>query len=311
MQRFARRRMLVGLTALFGVFVLSFELRYIVPYVRQYRGGAMVGSPQQRFWVSFERKSASEPVNATACFEDPLDDGCPYGLTGFPTKPLTIKEAKMCDEKMQPMLNHNRELRCETDPTCVQCRGPQLRKTKELYAAFNSESRKRDRLIRLNRWFRKESELPVIVSAVNYGQLYLFLNWANSCIVNGVMDPRERMWVIPTDKRAFEVISGFGFYTEPVDWLKELKVRISENYRGGANVGGHALINSVTVFAANLLLELGEKLTCIKRLINDIVLNRPNYSHHGRRLCLLERRLPLPAPSREKAGRPRHVFPET
>ena len=241
------------LFVVFTLVVLVLELKYLVPYPSRIQ----LQSPQERFPVAFKAKLV--PETDEPCKEDPLDDKCQFGLTGFPPKPLSIKEARMCDEKIQPMLNHNRELRCETDPTCVGCRPTQIKNTKALAAAFNRPPRKAERVRRLESWFRKAKK-PVIVSSVNYGQLYLFLNWANSCIVNGVMDPREHIWVIPTDKRAFDTISGFGFHTEPIDWLSELHVRISENYRGGANVGGHALINSITVFAANTLLDLGKRL---------------------------------------------------
>lgn len=238
-----------------GLLALGFHFSYTVSFIRGRHLTDDFFLSQQKFRALFQAKVTKVNDTGSSCGEDPLDDNCPLGLTGFPSKPLSIKEAKLCDEKMHPSLPHNSEVRCEGDPTCVKCRSKEIQNNEALFAAFNGRARKRLRVERLQQWFRKDQ--PVIVCAVNYGQLFLFLNWANSCIANKVMDPREFIWVIPTDKRAFDLLSKFGFHAEPVDWLADFKVRISENYRGGANIGGHTYINSVTVFAANSLLELG------------------------------------------------------
>ena len=301
-----RSRYRATLLSLFFVFTfvsLVLELKHLGQYPR----GIQLQSQQERLPVEF--RSSVFPESYGPCEEDPLDDKCKFGLTGFPPKPLSIKEARMCDEKIQPMLKFNRELRCETDATCVKCRSAPIKNTKALEAAFNGKPLKADRARRLELWFRKANK-PVIVSSVNYGQLYLFLNWANSCIVNGVMDPRDHVWVIPTDKRAFDIISGFGFHTEPIDWLSELGVRISENYRGGANVGGHALINSITVFAANTLLDLGKSHETYTRVmdgsnvsplfVEGCGFNRYDDARNGCRHGIRKRRLSLPKKSRRE-----------
>lgn len=213
-------------------------------------------NPADAFKAKPQLTIQRKPVLNVSCSDDPLDDLCKYGLTGFPERPMTIRQARLCDPDMQVVLPKSKELICDTDYTCIRCRKKQIEQVESLNAAFNSPRRVEERGDRLERVFRKNR--PVIVSSVNYGQIYLLLNLANSCVANDVFDIREYMWIIPTDEKAYKVLKKFGFHAEPVGWIRDLKVRISENYRGGANIGGHSLINSVTVFAANFILSLGK-----------------------------------------------------
>mmetsp|Transcript_8175 Transcript_8175/g.9665 ORF Transcript_8175/g.9665 Transcript_8175/m.9665 type:complete len:446 (+) Transcript_8175:158-1495(+) len=191
------------------------------------------------------------------CVLDPLKDDCALGLTGFIDKPLTIENARLCDGKLNPHLGANSEVLCPQDPTCKKCKFKYIQRNEKLRAAFLSTSKERKN--RLARWFpvsNNTNSRTVIVCSVNYGQLYLFLNWACSCLANGVFDPREYVWMVPTDNETYDTLNNLGFHVEPLDW-KVKDINISATYGGGSNVGSHPTINNLISHAACFAVYMG------------------------------------------------------
>lgn len=196
------------------------------------------------------------------CYDDPLEDTCEDGLEGFSAQALTIDSARMCDEKLTVLLPKNDEWDCVEDPTCRKCRKKQIDTTTQLFDAFNSQAAQESRKKRVEAAFplhrnfiQPQLSTPIIICSVNYGQVYLLLNWACSCLENDVFDPRLHTYVVPTDEDAHNLLVHHGFIVEPIDWLKN-SPHISTNYKGGANVGGHALINSILSFTVNSLVGM-------------------------------------------------------
>eukprot|EP00924_Labyrinthula_sp_SR-Ha-C_P012501 snap_masked-scaffold_10-processed-gene-8.39-mRNA-1 protein AED:1.00 eAED:1.00 QI:0/-1/0/0/-1/1/1/0/445 len=192
------------------------------------------------------------------CDIDPLDDSCTKNYEGQPKLPLTIEKANMCDEKTNAKVGKQTELVCKTDPTCKKCRAHSIEKTEALEKGFLATKVSASRRVRLR------TKLPsknIIVSSVNEGQLYLFLNWACSCIKNNVFDPRKYMYIVPTDKKTYEIVTGFGFIAEPLDWYEIAHregLKISSTYNNKANVGSHATINNILAFACNFIIQQGK-----------------------------------------------------
>lgn len=69
----------------------------------------------------------------------------------------------------------------------------------------------------------------MVVSAVNSGQLFLFMNWVCSCERLG-MDPRKFTYVVAADKTAHKFLKEQGFLQPDPSYL-ELSFKISRNYR--------------------------------------------------------------------------------
>mmetsp|Transcript_1650 Transcript_1650/g.2369 ORF Transcript_1650/g.2369 Transcript_1650/m.2369 type:complete len:386 (+) Transcript_1650:83-1240(+) len=206
--------------------------------------------------------SSPFPVNenlGTVLKESGLDNNRERAiiLSGFPSEPLTIDSAFLCDENIQPVLPNNKECLCDKDPTCRACFHKRIEHNENLRSALAATELQRK--LRLRKWFPKGKRgiKSIIVSAVNYGQLYLFLNWACSCIENKVFDPREYMWIVPTDIDTYTVLKKFGFNAEPLDWMTN-KLHVSKKYIPfKANVGAHSDINNVILAATSLGLQLG------------------------------------------------------
>mmetsp|Transcript_16707 Transcript_16707/g.20068 ORF Transcript_16707/g.20068 Transcript_16707/m.20068 type:complete len:517 (-) Transcript_16707:82-1632(-) len=179
-------------------------------------------------------------------------------VTGFPEIPLTPETALLCDENINIRLGKNTETVCPNDPTCKKC-ARNYNETKRLLEHFHQgDNERRDRL---QKWFPipkgKESR-DIIVCSVNFGQLYLFLNWACSCWKNQVFDVRLYTWIIPTDTKTYNALVALGFNAEPLDWMSNgTKIRLSSKYTGSANSGPHAQINSIAAFASNFAVQMG------------------------------------------------------
>uniref|UniRef100_A0A7S3LLM1 Nucleotide-diphospho-sugar transferase domain-containing protein n=1 Tax=Aplanochytrium stocchinoi TaxID=215587 RepID=A0A7S3LLM1_9STRA len=215
--------------------------------------------------ISMETASGTKLVKQFPCEVDPLDDRCkieriPRGgyVTGFPEIPLTPETALLCDENINIRLGKNTETVCPNDPTCKKC-ARNYNETKRLLEHFHQgDNERRDRL---QKWFPipkgKESR-DIIVCSVNFGQLYLFLNWACSCWKNQVFDVRLYTWIIPTDTKTYNALVALGFNAEPLDWMSNgTKIRLSSKYTGSANSGPHAQINSIAAFASNFAVQMG------------------------------------------------------
>mmetsp|Transcript_16709 Transcript_16709/g.20071 ORF Transcript_16709/g.20071 Transcript_16709/m.20071 type:complete len:358 (-) Transcript_16709:1566-2639(-) len=180
-------------------------------------------------------------------------------VTGFPEIPLTPETALLCDENINIRLGKNSETVCPQDPTCKKCAN-HYHDTKRLLKYFHRGDEERRE--RLRKWFPipkgKESR-DIIVCSVNFGQLYLFLNWACSCWKNQVFDVRLYTWIIPTDTKTYDILVALGFNAEPLDWMSNgTKIHVmSPRYDGHANVGAHSQINSITAFASNFAVQMG------------------------------------------------------
>mmetsp|Transcript_25099 Transcript_25099/g.32425 ORF Transcript_25099/g.32425 Transcript_25099/m.32425 type:complete len:430 (+) Transcript_25099:82-1371(+) len=182
---------------------------------------------------------------------DILDDSIPTNLEAFPTSPLSIKEARMCDDELHIVLHHRSDLICPEDPTCMKC-AKQFDKASKIKEKFTSKENERRRSELFSRVF--PSGVPIVTMAVNEGQLYLFLNWFCSCLHINI-DPRKYTYMIPTDKGSHDVLVENGFHVEPLTWMVDAGVKISPTYDGLANAYGHTFINSVVIFGIGSLIE--------------------------------------------------------
>lgn len=190
-------------------------------------------------------------------FEDPdfLDDR--LVLEGFAGAPLTISSAQLCDEKWTILLRGS--WKCPSDSSCMACRGDSMSKFDKLLSAFRGDSGRENRFLSSVEHFGvagQRNSSMIVLMAVNYGQLYLFLNWACSCYRLGI-DPKRIAMVVPTDTKAAKVLQSQGFYTVSTDWIKKLDRPISTKYSGAANTGGHSDINNIVLLAANELVQGG------------------------------------------------------
>lgn len=174
-------------------------------------------------------------------------------LDGFPDKPLTIESAELCDEKKNVIYKDS--WTCKEDTTCKQCKQQYITEFKDLNSAFNDIESKAKREVEFLEKFKDVPYDMISVLGVNYGQLYLLLNWACALQSMGI-DPTSFSVIVPTDKESYAVVSEMGFHTIDVSWVDRLSNKISSTYRGSAMSGGHAKINNVILMVANELVQL-------------------------------------------------------
>lgn len=186
----------------------------------------------------YRNSPQSSPVaDNSSCFENPFGNNCLP--TSFPKTPLSVKEVRLCDGSLHAKLSHGgREYQCGQDATCIKCR-ENFELTQRLIESFRS-CQKRRRKFLMDHF--KPNQAIVVIS-LNYGQLYLFLNFLCSCDKIGV-NPRGLVYIIATDHRTYDFLVKRNFYVEPLDWINDSGVQISSKYTGLANVGPHAMINS-------------------------------------------------------------------
>jgi len=187
---------------------------------------------------------------------DPLEYSNGYRVEGFPSKPLSLEDAQVCNPTINIVLDGH--WKCPEDPTCKACKPKQMERYYELVGILDSPEYKESRMAMLRQKFgdggNPAERKVIVVSAVNMGQLYLFLNWACSCELIG-LDPRSFTIVVPTDDEAAAALEKAGFTIIPPDWTRKLSRGITSSYRGAANVGGHADINNVLLIVANDVLS--------------------------------------------------------
>lgn len=185
--------------------------------------------------------------------EDLLDDWKVFD--GFPKEPLTIEMARICDESFNIMLKG--AWKCPVDPTCVQCRKAEIARFKELSDAYYAPDVKEERDSFVKEHFGEPTAgRPVVVMGVNFGQLYLLLNWACASL-NYDIDPKTLGLVVPTDDGTYKVLQSFGIPALSTQWTRKLKTPIESSYHGSANTGGHAAINHIILFTVNDLVQKG------------------------------------------------------
>jgi len=202
-------------------------------------------------------------ANLQADFEDPMDDKRPSMLPGFPEKPLSLEELMICNEEINIVMKGH--WKCASDTSCKSCFSDVIKRYEDLLAAFDAPEVKAMRMASYKEFFGPEKNKDIVISAVNSGQIYLFLNWVCSCEkIN--LDPRPFTVVVPTDKEAADVLRNLNFHIVEPDWLDSLAKPISSKYTGLANTGGHADINNIVLFVATeVLSELGHNV-----LLHDV-----------------------------------------
>lgn len=181
---------------------------------------------------------------------------------GFITKPLTIDTAMLCDTRSMPILKGSWE--CDSDITCRNCSRAFIKRFNKLSNAYNKSSLRKIRINEIK--MRFSSEDTVVVSSINYGQLYLFMNWYCSLLSIGV-DPRDFTVMVPIDEPTKLYLDKLGFYTTPIDWVYTMQTKISSKYSThSANVGAHADVNNILLLqSAEILLQTNKNV-----LVSDV-----------------------------------------
>lgn len=189
-------------------------------------------------------------------WSDPLD-GHKYSAesTGFIGKPLTVEDAELCDSSKTALLSPA-WLWCPQDKTCRKCARHWDRNT-ELVASFRHDD---ERAIRKKFFdtYRGVEFNTVVVQAVNFGQIHLWLNWVCSCDKAGI-PARNFTVLVPADKGAERVIKEAGFKTVDMAWTKRLSSPIGTVYGGATNSisTGHSDINNALMLTGQELLDDG------------------------------------------------------
>ncbi|CAK9002648.1 Transaldolase [Durusdinium trenchii] len=158
----------------------------------------------------------------------------------------------MCDPSVNVHLPHGKaEYTCPKDGTCVACRSHFTKMNAVVQAFRQTKLQARRKEVFDERFAVNQA---VVVVSVNLGQVFLLLNWACSVRARVEMDPRAFTYVVTTDEMAHKVLTKAGFIVEPMDWLRESNIKIDHKYKGLANVGPHAYINTVMAAAGEALL---------------------------------------------------------
>lgn len=171
-----------------------------------------------------------------------------YRRANFPKRPLKPKDLNFCDRD-GGVLRLKYSWDCKEDPTCQLCYNDPLWNkmvtTKVKVPEFTNRT-------------------SVVVSAVNWGQIYLVLNWLCSCEASGVEDPRAYTVMVPTDEKSATYLRDtLGF--KVVD--SYVSFGIDSTYNGGANVRGHSSINNAVLMVG---LAVMKKYVHTNVLIHDV-----------------------------------------
>ncbi len=168
--------------------------------------------------------------------------------TNFPKRALKPKDLNFCDVQ-GGVLRLKYGWKCPGDPTCQTCYDDKL------WSRMISVD------INLPKISNKKS---LVVSAVNWGQMYLVINWLCSCFANKVDDPRAYTVMVPTDEQSAVYLRDIlGF--QIVDSF--ISFGIDSRYHGGANVRGHSQINNAVLIVG---LALMKKYNNTNILIHDV-----------------------------------------
>ena len=172
---------------------------------------------------------------------DPLKDN----LDGFPSKPLTIEGALLCDESLNIILP--RAWLCKEDKTCKKCRRRYITRFNELKKKFTPS-------LEQITFTDFDQNLPILVVSVNKGQLHLLLNMF--CSMKSIVDPKLFMLLVPTDFESYNILKKYKFNIITPNWVKYLHNSIDKNYNPQtANIGGHSDINNILLLTTNHVLQ--------------------------------------------------------
>jgi hypothetical protein len=169
-----------------------------------------------------------------------------FRRTNFPKRPLKPKDVNFCDTT-GGVLRLRYSWTCPGDPTCLSCyddpQWHQLVKNKPDIDALNIGEG------------GKPVPRSLVISGVNWGQMYLVSNWLCSCKAAGVPDPRNYTVMVPTDRTSYDYLRGTLGFKLVIDpkWVED--VHIDSTYNGGANVRGHSAINNAILVIALALME--------------------------------------------------------
>jgi len=174
-----------------------------------------------------------------------------YLPPGFPKKPLDVKELAMCDPGGR--INTLRDVWvCPSDPSCLKCSSLTVNMFTRLVKAF----RFGDMVAQRVNYFKNRfgNRKTVIVISVNYGQLFLLLNWLCSLSLLG-LDINDFGLIVPTDVESSALLDRIGIKHLSTDWTRNYQ--IEKRYTGIATGIQHVQINNVVLLTANELLDAG------------------------------------------------------
>lgn len=168
--------------------------------------------------------------------------------TNFPARALKPKDLNFCDTR-GGVLRLKYSWKCDGDPTCETCYSDPVWAKMMAVKVTPPEIPNRK---------------SVVVSAVNWGQMYLVINWLCSCRANEVEDPRVYTVMVPTDEKSATYLRDtLGF--QVVD--SYLQFGIDSAYNGGANIRGHSSINNAVLMVG---LAVMNKYRQTNVLIHDV-----------------------------------------
>jgi len=189
--------------------------------------------------------------------------------SSFPSIPLTIQTAAMCDKDLNPYQRNKAVggpklafewIECPEDKTCLKCPSYQQQygRNVELTSAFRDPSAKQQRQQLYKEIFHDVPYNMVLVMGVNFGQIHFWLNWVCSADALGI-DVRRFVVMAPSDERAKRVIEDAGFIAIDLSWQKKLAKPIAVEYKGCSNClsTGHGDINNIVTLLAGELVDAG------------------------------------------------------
>ena len=200
---------------------------------------------------------------------DHIDDLHDVHLSTFPAFPLTMRTALLCDNNTQVVMQGGHQLRCPKDPSCTRCYRPTIAIAEALKQQYKGDRTFAQR--RAMRYEKLDKDRPVILMAVNLGQVPLLLNWQCSLRANGIDEAAmlSNTVIFASDEGAHELITQHGMpsirppaFEGPFGW-KGKSGQVSKGISGhydpnkSASAARHSLINLIITYAANELVQKG------------------------------------------------------
>ena len=197
---------------------------------------------------------------------DPLFD---VELSTYPSKPLTIDTAELCDNNTSVVLPGAKMLRCASDKTCYKCYNETVATYNRMHALFLHDAAYSARRHALFDTFDKRR--PVLLMAVNLGQAPFLLNWQCSLRANGIDEAAvlRNTVIFASDDGAHDLITKHGMpsiqppaFEGPFGW-KGKAGHVSKGISGhydpnkSASAARHSLINLIITYASNELVQKG------------------------------------------------------
>ena len=196
-------------------------------------------------------KSAVHEDNSVNFLDPKLDDPMSSFLVGYPSKPLTLEELKLCEKDQTIILKGS--YHCDEDPSCLKCVDQkQIDRYRDLIAAYRNPEIEKARKQQISKDFAGQH--TVVLFTFNFAHSDLFLNWACSAHKLG-LDVKKFTLVVPCDEKTTALVKDLGFkYVDP-SWQKLLTkpIKSKESYWGQ----DHADINNLALFTMLDIVEQG------------------------------------------------------